>query len=373
MKKIYVFVILLCCIAISSFAQVTTSNIKGSVTDDQNQPLPGANIIAVHTPTGTRYGGTTNLDGRYNLLNMRVGGPYTVTISYVGFKNQEFKDIQLFQGRSISLSGEDVGYYITYNILVPFRYPLPDVSVTYMDVDTGIMTSTLYLWNDSAAGTECFAIPTNDVYIRIVYSDVIGTYTHIITLSIYTTIQTMTDKWYTDSFQLRVSNHTTVFDYDGNSYNIVVFVVKSGPLRKRDLWILRFGCIQPFEVCEYVYTHEVIPGTGGNYIPVRIASNMMSFGTFEQATIPNPVPYTYFSITLLYEKDHVYEGNTDDEAFPITTYPIPKTIKTGFSPTSYIIILVILCAILVAILVSKHMILKRKIPEYSNYHQLVDT
>jgi len=103
MKKNYFFVAFLLFAAISSFAQVTTSNIKGSVADDQNQPLPGANVIAVHTPTGTKYGGTTNLDGRYNLLNMRVGGPYTVTISYVGFKNQEFKDVNLILGKTFTL------------------------------------------------------------------------------------------------------------------------------------------------------------------------------------------------------------------------------------------------------------------------------
>ena len=73
--------------AVSSFAQVTTSNIRGTVIDDQNQALLGANIVAVHTPTGTKYGAISNEDGRFNLLNLRVGGPYQVTISYVGLKS----------------------------------------------------------------------------------------------------------------------------------------------------------------------------------------------------------------------------------------------------------------------------------------------
>jgi len=104
MKKNYFFAVLFFFIAISSFSQVTTSNIKGSVVDDQNQPLPGANVVAIHTPTGTKYGGTTNLDGRYSLLNMRIGGPYMVTVSYVGFKNQEFKDVFLTLGKTFSLN-----------------------------------------------------------------------------------------------------------------------------------------------------------------------------------------------------------------------------------------------------------------------------
>ncbi len=102
MKKLYL-ALLLCVLAISSFAQVTTSNIRGLVVDDQNQPLPSASVVAVHTPTGTKYGGTTNFDGRYNLLNLRVGGPYTVTVSYVGFQTQEVKDIFLSLGKTYSL------------------------------------------------------------------------------------------------------------------------------------------------------------------------------------------------------------------------------------------------------------------------------
>lgn len=103
MKKTYVFTILFFGIVFSAFAQVTTSDIRGLIVDDQDQPLPGANIVAIHTPTGTKYGGTTNLDGRFNLLNMRIGGPYTVTVSYVGFKTQEYTDVYLTLGKTYSL------------------------------------------------------------------------------------------------------------------------------------------------------------------------------------------------------------------------------------------------------------------------------
>ena len=67
MRKIYVFALLFMGFAIGSFAQVTTSNIRGLIEDDQNNPLIGASVVAVHTPTGTTYGGTTNLDGRFSL------------------------------------------------------------------------------------------------------------------------------------------------------------------------------------------------------------------------------------------------------------------------------------------------------------------
>ena len=88
---------------VSAIAQVTTSNIRGKVTDDQNLPLLGANIVATHTPTGTVYGAITNEDGRFNLLNLRVGGPYSLSISYIGFKTQEQTDVYLTLGKTFNV------------------------------------------------------------------------------------------------------------------------------------------------------------------------------------------------------------------------------------------------------------------------------
>ncbi|PSQ84497.1 MAG: hypothetical protein BRD44_00795, partial [Bacteroidetes bacterium QS_7_67_15] len=58
-------------------AQNTTAAIEGAVNSPDGDPLPGANILAIHQPTGTRYGATTNEEGRYYLQGLRVGGPYT--------------------------------------------------------------------------------------------------------------------------------------------------------------------------------------------------------------------------------------------------------------------------------------------------------
>ena len=88
----------------SAMAQVTTSNIKGLVVDASSQPFSGANVVAVHTPSGTKAGAITNFDGRFNILNMRVGGPYTITISYVGYKTQEFNDVYLELGKTFNLN-----------------------------------------------------------------------------------------------------------------------------------------------------------------------------------------------------------------------------------------------------------------------------
>ena len=79
-------------------AQVTTSSIGGRISESNGSDLPGATVIAVHEPTGTKYGTVTSADGNFNLTNLRVGGPYTVTVSFIGFNDHVDKDISLQLG-----------------------------------------------------------------------------------------------------------------------------------------------------------------------------------------------------------------------------------------------------------------------------------
>lgn len=69
------------------FAQVTTSTISGVVRDNNGDPLIGATVVATHTPTNTRYGTATNASGRFTLPAVRVGGPYSVMVSYTGYES----------------------------------------------------------------------------------------------------------------------------------------------------------------------------------------------------------------------------------------------------------------------------------------------
>ena len=63
---------------------VTTGQMAGIVTNTQGQPVAGASVIAIHEPSGTAYEGVTQGDGRFQILGMRVGGPYSVTVTFVG-------------------------------------------------------------------------------------------------------------------------------------------------------------------------------------------------------------------------------------------------------------------------------------------------
>jgi Carboxypeptidase regulatory-like domain len=72
----------------SVFGQVTTSSISGIVTDEKGEGLPGATVIAIHEPSGTKYGATTSSSGRYILPATRIGGPYTIKTTFIGFKEE---------------------------------------------------------------------------------------------------------------------------------------------------------------------------------------------------------------------------------------------------------------------------------------------
>ena len=82
-------------VALSASAQVTTSALSGVVTDENQQAMIGATITALHTPSGTKYNAVTNIDGRYTIQGMRPGGPYTVSVSYVGYETRSVQGIQL--------------------------------------------------------------------------------------------------------------------------------------------------------------------------------------------------------------------------------------------------------------------------------------
>lgn len=100
MLKVYLVLIAFFAFVFAGFAQVTTSGITGKVTDANNEPLPGATIVAVHQPSGSQYGTITNAEGRFNLQGLRSGGPYQVEISFVGYNKATYTAVNLSLGES---------------------------------------------------------------------------------------------------------------------------------------------------------------------------------------------------------------------------------------------------------------------------------
>lgn len=85
-------------------AQVTTSSIRGSVADSAGRPVENVRIEAVHQPSGTRYATSTRADGRFAIIGMRVGGPYSVSASAIGYAKQTQDNISLALGVASDLS-----------------------------------------------------------------------------------------------------------------------------------------------------------------------------------------------------------------------------------------------------------------------------
>lgn len=81
-------------------AQVTTATIRGKVTDVNKEPVIGANILAIHEPSGTQYGAITNAEGLYTIQGMRSGGPYRVIVSFISMNSNETKGIILQLGEA---------------------------------------------------------------------------------------------------------------------------------------------------------------------------------------------------------------------------------------------------------------------------------
>lgn len=104
MRKLkFMFLMAVMALAFGANAQITTSALGGLVVDEQSQPMIGAVITATHTPSGTVYNATSNTEGRYNIQGMRPGGPYTVTVSYVGYEKPEIGGINLQLGNTFML------------------------------------------------------------------------------------------------------------------------------------------------------------------------------------------------------------------------------------------------------------------------------
>jgi hypothetical protein len=105
MRKLLLFLFIILVYSVpAALAQVTTSSFSGIIKDAKGETLPGATIRATHQPSGTNYSTSANIDGRFTLPNVRIGGPYEVVVSYLGFETQTFSNLTLRLGEPYILN-----------------------------------------------------------------------------------------------------------------------------------------------------------------------------------------------------------------------------------------------------------------------------
>jgi len=93
-------------VGVAAFAQVTTSSMAGNIKDEHGEPLTGAAVVAIHTPSGTQYAAVANVDGNYMINGMRVGGPYRVTVTFLGYQTIEYTDVTLQLAETFNLNAQ---------------------------------------------------------------------------------------------------------------------------------------------------------------------------------------------------------------------------------------------------------------------------
>jgi len=104
MKKVTtnLFSIVFLLMATVMFSQGNTNSSLSGKVEDKDGTLRGASVLAVHTPSGTKYSASTDEKGYFRISNMRTGGPYKVTFTFVGYKAESQDEIYLALGETFN-------------------------------------------------------------------------------------------------------------------------------------------------------------------------------------------------------------------------------------------------------------------------------
>ena len=127
---------------------VTTASLSGKVSDELGEPLAGATVLAIHVPTGTNYGTSTLVNGNFKLPNLRVGGPYTIRVSFVGFEAWERSNVFLELGTDLEIE-------VT---LAEGAIELEGIEVTASSTSSGATTGA----NTQVSTEQIEGLPTTD-------------------------------------------------------------------------------------------------------------------------------------------------------------------------------------------------------------------
>ena len=101
MKKLILLLVVACSAALS-YAQVTTSSIGGTISNN-GTPVEDAEIKLVLTTTNAKYNTTTRAGGGFDIFNVQAGGPYTLSVTAGGSKTVSVDNIFLILGENYKL------------------------------------------------------------------------------------------------------------------------------------------------------------------------------------------------------------------------------------------------------------------------------
>jgi hypothetical protein len=90
------------------YAQETTSAVRGTVTSG-GKPVAGAAVQLVHTPSGTRMTTSTEAAGGFDARGLRVGGPYTLTVTAKGAPPRVINNVFLEVGKTSDINVDLTG------------------------------------------------------------------------------------------------------------------------------------------------------------------------------------------------------------------------------------------------------------------------
>lgn len=98
-------------VATPAFAQETTSAVRGEVLDQSGAPIAGATVTVTHVPSGTTSTQTTDAAGGFNATGLRLGGPFTVSVTADGYETaeQEIGFLAAGQAQRVAVSLADAG------------------------------------------------------------------------------------------------------------------------------------------------------------------------------------------------------------------------------------------------------------------------
>ena len=103
-KTCLLFILLMLIMPQFLVAQGTDASIQGNVLGEDGKALPGATVMVENTSTGFETGTITNIAGRFSIKELPLGGPYSVSVSYVGFDEVKKTGYYLNQGSNFNLN-----------------------------------------------------------------------------------------------------------------------------------------------------------------------------------------------------------------------------------------------------------------------------